>query len=83
MESSTLEYLTTQNCNLTKVGSNLDSRGYGVATRRNWDFNQGRHPILDCFTYFKIDLSVVILKLVENGQLDNLRRKWWVSDGKQ
>ena len=27
MESSTLEYLTAQNCNLTKIGSNLDSKG--------------------------------------------------------
>ena len=27
MESSTLEYLTAQNCNLTKIGLNLDSKG--------------------------------------------------------
>ena len=27
MESSTLEYLTAQNCNLTKIGENLDSKG--------------------------------------------------------
>ena len=47
MESSTLEYLTSQNCNLTKIGGNLDSRGYGVATRRDWNLNLGNDNIAD------------------------------------
>ena len=36
MESSTLEYITAQNCNLTKIGGNLDSKGYGLATRLDY-----------------------------------------------
>lgn len=31
MESSQIEYFKNQNCNLTKVGGQLDSKGYGIA----------------------------------------------------
>lgn len=31
MESSSIEYETERNCELTKVGSNLDTKGYGIA----------------------------------------------------
>lgn len=31
MESSQIEYITQQNCNLTQVGGLLDSKGYGIA----------------------------------------------------
>lgn len=31
MESSQIEYITQQNCNLTQVGGQLDSKGYGIA----------------------------------------------------
>lgn len=31
MESSQIEYFTQQNCNLTKVGGQLDTKGYGIA----------------------------------------------------
>lgn len=63
MESSTLEYITAQNCNLTKIGSNLDSKGYGVATKINF-------PGKERF-------SVAILKMIENGKLDELKQRWW------
>uniref|UniRef100_H2ZEN8 Glutamate receptor n=1 Tax=Ciona savignyi TaxID=51511 RepID=H2ZEN8_CIOSA len=32
MESTTLEYMVSQNCNLTQVGGLLDTIGYGIAT---------------------------------------------------
>jgi len=32
MESTTLQYIVSQNCNLTQIGGLLDSRGYGIAT---------------------------------------------------
>ena len=35
MESSTIEYETERNCNLTKVGSQLDEKGYGIAMRKS------------------------------------------------
>ena len=63
MESSTLEYITAQNCNLTKIGSNLDSKGYGLATRLDF-------PDKERF-------SVAILKYIENGKLDEMKEKWW------
>lgn len=31
MESSQIEYFKQQNCNLTQVGGQLDSKGYGIA----------------------------------------------------
>lgn len=31
MESTSLEYITERNCNLTRVGGLLDSKGYGIA----------------------------------------------------
>lgn len=38
MESTPLEYITERNCELTKIGSNLDSKGYGIAMPRgNYD----------------------------------------------
>ena len=39
MESSTLEYLTAQNCNLTKIGTNLDSKGkFSTTYKVGWVF---------------------------------------------
>lgn len=32
MESTSIEYITQRNCNLTQVGGLIDSKGYGVGT---------------------------------------------------
>lgn len=32
MESSTIDYITRRNCNLTQVGGLIDSKGYGIGT---------------------------------------------------
>lgn len=32
MESTTIDYITKRNCNLTKVGGLFDSKGYGIGT---------------------------------------------------
>lgn len=34
MESASIEYIIERNCNLTQIGSLLDSKGYGIATRK-------------------------------------------------
>lgn len=34
MESASIEYTVERNCNLTQIGGLLDSKGYGVATRK-------------------------------------------------
>lgn len=31
-ESSTIDYITRRNCNLTQVGGLIDSKGYGIGT---------------------------------------------------
>nr|XP_026689799.1 glutamate receptor ionotropic, kainate 2 isoform X2 [Ciona intestinalis] len=62
MESTTLQYLTAQNCNLTQIGGLLDTIGYGIATMES---------------SLRDKLSVSILKLQENGMLDELKLKWW------
>lgn len=31
MESTSIEYITERNCNLTQIGNLLDSKGYGIA----------------------------------------------------
>ena len=35
MESSSLEYETQQNCNLTQIGGVLGSKGYGIALKKS------------------------------------------------
>lgn len=32
MESTSIEYVTQRNCNLTQIGGPIDSKGYGVGT---------------------------------------------------
>lgn len=32
MESTTIEYVTQRNCNLTQIGGLIDSKSYGVGT---------------------------------------------------
>ena len=32
MESTTIEFVTQRNCNLTQIGGLIDSKGYGVGT---------------------------------------------------
>ncbi|GFT22040.1 glutamate receptor ionotropic, kainate 2 [Trichonephila clavipes] len=34
MESATIEYITERECSLTQIGSLLDSKGYGIATKK-------------------------------------------------
>lgn len=39
MESTSIEYVTQRNCNLTQIGGLIDSKGYGVGTpigKRRW-----------------------------------------------
>jgi ionotropic glutamate receptor len=31
MESTSIDYIVQQNCNLTQIGGMLDSKGYGIA----------------------------------------------------
>lgn len=35
MESSTIEYMTQRNCDVSQVGGKLDEKGYGIAMRKS------------------------------------------------
>lgn len=63
MESAGIEYAVERQCNFTQIGGFLDSKGYGIATRKD-------SPIRPA-------LSRGILKLQEKGTLRNLYEKWW------
>ncbi|GFR03456.1 glutamate receptor ionotropic, kainate 2 [Trichonephila clavata] len=63
MESASIEYITERNCNLTQIGGLLDSKGYGIATRKG--------------SKYRTPLSSGILKLQEDGILHILKERWW------
>ncbi|KAH3842698.1 hypothetical protein DPMN_116202, partial [Dreissena polymorpha] len=54
-------------CNTMKVGNNLDSKGYGIATPVGF--------------YLKNQINVAVLRLREVGELMKLEQKWWYSKG--
>ncbi|CAG2171561.1 unnamed protein product, partial [Oppiella nova] len=58
-----IEYNIERDCNLTQIGGLLDTKGYGIATRKDSPY---RNP-----------LSHAILKLHENGVLLQLKDRWW------
>ncbi|XP_072040413.1 glutamate receptor 2-like isoform X2 [Amphiura filiformis] len=68
-ESTTNEYISQQQpCDTMKVGSNLDSKGYGIGVSRNLpDFGD--------------NLTLAILELREKGILAGLEKKWWYDKG--
>ena len=46
-----------------KVGSNLDSKGYGIATRLGSDLTES--------------INLIITHLRESGFLDKLKQRYW------
>lgn len=65
MESTQNEYTNERYpCNTIKVGRNLDSKGFGVAT-----------PLNSPLSHL---LNIVVLALTESGELTRLENKWWV-----
>ncbi|KAI0212673.1 Glutamate receptor 4 [Lamellibrachia satsuma] len=68
LESTMNDYYNQQKpCNTMKVGGNLDSKGYGVATPLDSEL---REPI-----------SLAVLQLRESGYLQKLHKKWWYDKG--
>nr|XP_015925655.2 glutamate receptor ionotropic, kainate 2 isoform X3 [Parasteatoda tepidariorum] len=63
MESTTIEYYTERDCELTQIGTLLDSKGYGIATPPG--------------SPYRALISSEILKLQEEGFLHKLKEKWW------
>ncbi|CAK1555313.1 unnamed protein product [Leptosia nina] len=63
MESCTIEYKLKRDCNLKKVGGELDSKDYGIAMPAN--------------SPFRTHINRAILELKEFTILDQIKRKWW------
>ncbi|KAM8899764.1 glutamate receptor 1-like isoform 2-T2 [Spinachia spinachia] len=68
LESSMNEYIEQRKpCDTMKVGGNLDSKGYGVATPKG--------------SALRIPVNLAVLKLNEQAILDKLKNKWWYDKG--
>lgn len=48
MESTTIEFVTQRNCNLTQIGGLIDSKAYGVGTPMG---KTPQTPICPCVSY--------------------------------
>uniref|UniRef100_A0A8R1Y4U7 Glutamate receptor 1 n=2 Tax=Onchocerca TaxID=6281 RepID=A0A8R1Y4U7_ONCVO len=68
LEATANEYANTRKpCDTMKVGSNLNSIGYGVATPFG--------------SPYKDHINLAILALQERGELKKLENKWWYDRG--
>ncbi|KAI6215343.1 Glutamate receptor 1 [Aphelenchoides besseyi] len=68
LEATANEYANTRKpCDTMKVGANLNSVGYGVATPFGSEW--------------KDDINLAILALQEKGELKKLENKWWYDRG--
>ena len=63
MESLSIEYQTERNCRLTQVGTNLDTKSYGIAMAEG----SRLRPLV----------SSAVIRLKEEGVIAALKRKWW------
>nr|XP_022293322.1 uncharacterized protein LOC111103957 [Crassostrea virginica] len=62
-ESTTVEYRIARNCDLMQVGTQLDSKGYGIGLPRD--------------SPYRDKLSSAILHLQEEGAIQAMYDKWW------
>ncbi|CAF0845238.1 unnamed protein product [Didymodactylos carnosus] len=64
IESTKNEYVNERlPCNTMKVGSDLDSKGYGIATSMGSDLREA--------------INIIVTELREKGFLENLKQQWW------
>ncbi|XP_068613662.1 glutamate receptor ionotropic, kainate 3-like [Brachionichthys hirsutus] len=63
MESTTIDYITRRDCNLTQVGGLIDSKGYGIGTPLG--------------SPYRDKITIAILSILEDGHLHMLKEKWW------
>ncbi|XP_052281246.1 glutamate receptor-like [Dreissena polymorpha] len=71
MESVYNEYANNQKpCNTMKVGHNINSNHYGIATRK-----------LSILRYIFYEITLGVLKLTEEGVIDRMKKDWWGNKG--
>jgi len=57
MESASIEYISERNCNLTQIGGLLDSKGYGIATRKDSPY---RTPLSQAILQLQVRLILLL-----------------------
>ncbi|OXA41716.1 Glutamate receptor ionotropic, kainate 2 [Folsomia candida] len=67
MESVSIEYHTQRECSLTQLGGLLDSKGYGIALKKNSKYREA--------------FNSKVLEFAEKGLLQQLKHRWWVEYG--
>ncbi|XP_052345052.1 glutamate receptor ionotropic, kainate 2-like [Oncorhynchus keta] len=67
MESTTIEFVTQRNCNLTQIGGLIDSKAYGVGTPMG--------------SPYRDKITIAILQLQEEGKMHMMKEKWWRGNG--
>ncbi|XP_045536085.1 glutamate receptor ionotropic, kainate 2 [Papilio machaon] len=63
MESTSIEYNIERQCDITMVGEPLDSKGYGIAMKKNSEYRQA--------------MNLALLNLQEAGELREMKQRWW------
>uniref|UniRef100_A0A8C4PYV6 Ionotropic glutamate receptor C-terminal domain-containing protein n=1 Tax=Eptatretus burgeri TaxID=7764 RepID=A0A8C4PYV6_EPTBU len=63
LESTMNEYHRQRNCNLTQIGGQLDTKGYGIG--------------MPLGSPYRDDITLAILQLQERNRIEILKRKWW------
>ena len=83
MESTSVEYIVERHCELTQIGSLLDSKGYGIALPPSIHQKISPFFIDVVISYslsaspYRTTISSAILQLQEGGKLHMLKEKWW------
>ncbi|XP_063310987.1 glutamate receptor ionotropic, kainate 3 [Pelobates fuscus] len=67
MESTSIEYVTQRNCNLTQIGGIIDSKGYGIGTPMG--------------SPYRDRISIAILQLLESDEIHKMKDRWWRTSG--
>ncbi|KAL8564050.1 hypothetical protein ACOMHN_016339 [Nucella lapillus] len=62
-ESTAVEYAVARDCDLTNIGGNLDSKGYGIATPTD--------------SVYREIFTTEILRLTEAQKIHHWKTKWW------
>jgi hypothetical protein len=62
-----------------KIGSNLDSKGYGIATPVGSELRYAyKHTLSNSNdSFFREAINIAVLEMSEDGTLNTLKRKWW------
>ena len=66
MEAPSIEYLTSQDCDLVQVGGLIGSRSFAIGMRSG--------------SPFRDHINRALLRLQEQGEVDRLKKKWWVDN---